>query len=102
MSTTSTPKEIPQQALDSILEVMAALDKELKEENPQLEQHCVLINNNLRSFPDLIHLLTDEQARPFYNAMMLKANVVLAPKKAAAKKAPINPKLDDASDLFGF
>lgn len=95
-------KEVTQQIMDQVLATMAELDAELTQESPQIEQYCVRINQNLRQFPDMIHLLTDEQAAPYYKAMVKKAELVLQPLKAKkAKTLKVAPP-DDIDDLFGF
>lgn len=91
---------VPADVLESVLMTMAMLDKELEQENPGLDAYMVRINNNLRSFPDLIHLLTDEQAAPLYKAMIHKADLVLAPAKKKATENKKNAPPANVDNLF--
>lgn len=85
--------------MEPILKVMRNIEAQLQCENPQIENYMVEINQNLRSFPDLIHLLTDEQIAPYYKAVLKQANIKLAPKqsKAAAKEV-----IELTDDIFGL
>lgn len=95
---------IPVQQVDErlvpILELMSSIEETLQKENPEIELYMVKINQNLRQFPELIHLLTDEQIAPYYKAVLKQANIKLAPKKAAAKKKAEVVEITD--DIFGL
>lgn len=79
--------------LDSILPKLTQLEQELNEENPEIDSYLKLINDNLRQFPDLVHLLSDEQIKPLYSAMRKKTDIQISVKANKKKgKAGI---LDD-------
>ena len=105
---------IPEDVISNVREVMAAIDAELlrvstEDEAPDIKDHMARINTNLRKFPDLVHLLSDDDIAPYYKACLKIADTVLQPakKKAAAKtaKAEDAEKLQadiDSGNLFGF
>lgn len=103
-STNTKPatSSVPAEVLESVLTTMEMLDAALLQENPGLDTYLVRINNNLRSFPDLIHLLTDEQAAPLYKAMIKKADLVLTPAKKKAESNKKNAAPENVDNLFGF
>ena len=71
--------------VEQILPLIAQLEQELQVENPEIESYLRKINHNLRELPDLVHLLTDDQIAPIYQAMLKKSNVVIEVKKSRAK-----------------
>jgi len=77
---------------------IAALSEQLDAEIPQLHQAMVRTNNYLRQYPDLIHLLTDEQIAPLYQAMVSQAGIQAAMPKA---KKPAKEKVQFTDNLFG-
>ena len=85
--------------MEPILKVMRNIEAQLQSENTQIENYMVEINQNLRSFPDLIHLLTDEQIAPYYKAVLKQANIKLAPKKS---KAAAKEVIELTDDIFGL
>lgn len=101
---------IPQTVLDEVVGVMKEIDAELgrvaaEDEAPDIKSHMARISTNLRKFPDLVHLLSDEQIEPYYKAALKMADVILAPakKKAAKKKDDVAVVEDiDNDNLFGF
>ena len=85
--------------MEPILKVMRNIEAQLQRENPKIENYMVEINQNLRSFPDLIHLLTDEQIAPYYKAVLKQSNIKLAPKKS---KAAAKEVIELTDDIFGL
>lgn len=100
--TTQDPNVIQSDAnaelIAGILPKLQALDEALLAQAPTIRNHLQDINDNLREFPDLVHLLTDEQIRPIYSALRAHTNVEIAaraskakgPKTSAADKQMLN------------
>lgn len=55
--------------LESVLTDLSTLEAELKQEVPEISHALQLINNNLRQYPELCPLLSDEQIQPLYEAL---------------------------------
>jgi hypothetical protein len=79
--------------VEDILPKLENLRQCLEAEAPNIEQHLMEINNDLRQYPDLTFMLTDEQIAPIYQAILKKENIVIAVKQS--KKRGSNSKLDD-------
>lgn len=86
-----------QDQLSTILPKINSLENELQQENPNIHLYLKDINENLREFPDLVHLLSDEQIAPIYSAMRQLTGVAIAVK--VAKKSKKNNLLDDGSKV---
>lgn len=102
---------IPQPVLDEVIGVMQEIDAELlrvaAEDSAPLDirSYMARISGNLRKFPDIVHLLSDEQIAPYYTAVLKQNELILQPakKKAAAKKDTVAASADiDSGNLFGF
>lgn len=78
--------ESAEELLDKVVPLLAQLEEELQVENPEIENYIMQVNQNLREFPELVHLLSDEQIAPLYHAIMSKANVVKEVKKSRSRK----------------
>lgn len=98
-SSNAAPTATQEQLVEQATILLDKLRVQLEAEVPQLKQAMATVNNYLREFPDLVHILTDEQIAPLYQAMMTEAKVQLAP----AKKSSSSKKTAtfDGGDLFG-
>jgi hypothetical protein len=72
-------------AIEEILPKLAILQEALETNNPDIAGYMKAIKQNLSMFPDLVHLLSDEQIKPIYSAARAVSQVVIAT-KAAKKK----------------
>ncbi len=77
--------DINSAAIEEILPKLAALQEALETNNPDIAGYMKGIKQNLSMFPDLVHLLSDEQIKPIYSAARAQTQVVIAT-KAAKKK----------------
>lgn len=72
--------------VDEILPLLSSLQQALETECEGIEGYIKDINNNLREFPELVHLLSDEQIQPIYLAYKQQTGTVISVKKAKSKK----------------
>lgn len=81
--------ESKQELLDTVKQEMFDLGVQLQEEVPEIATILRSINNNLRQFPELVHLLSDDEIEPFYQAYMrMSAVEATATKKKTPNKLP--------------
>lgn len=97
MSDLSKEDSSGEEHLPALKAILKQLDEELEKEAPDLGSYLEKINKNLRQFPDLGHLLTDEEIAPLYDATLRKASVVLNPPKKSKGKSKV--KNDSQADL---
>lgn len=83
--------------VDDILPKIERLEAALLAAEPGIENYLAEINEDLRQYPDLTFLLSDEQIAPIYKAIIQRSNVVIAVK--ASKKRGSNAMLDDGSSV---
>jgi hypothetical protein len=72
--------------VSEILPKLKRLEEELKTENPGIQNYIKDINNNLREFPELLHLLSDEDIKPIYSALKQQTGVAIMTKKSKSRK----------------
>lgn len=84
---------INEELLEAVKADLELLEEELKVELPKISTQLERINKNLRINPELVHLLSDEQIAPFYQAYMRMAEVEKSVKPKAKGKGR---KLKDA------
>lgn len=84
--------------LDLVLQKLNDLEQELHAENPEIDRYLQLINEDLRQYKGLEHLLTDEQIKPLYAAMREKTDVKISV-KASRKKKGSKGLLDDGKKV---
>src|SRR5690606_7622616 len=89
--------EEQQLRVSEILPKLKALEEALQTEAPGIENYIKDINNNLREFPELVHLLSDEQIKPIYSAYRAQTGVAIATKRAKTKKS--GTKLSDGRSV---
>lgn len=87
-------------AIAEVLPKLSALQSALEEQNPNIQSYMKSIGENLRQFPELVHLLSDEQIRPIYTAMQRETGVVISAK--LAKKATKKTTAAEAAQLFNL
>lgn len=95
-----TPEQVI--AESGILDKIAQLEQELQAENPNIQNYLRMVGDNLRQFPDLVHLLSDEQIKPIYDAKRQETQVEIV-KKTAKSRGRGKSILDDgklAGDLL--
>lgn len=73
------------------------LEQQLVEDEPDLKTFLRQINEQLRQFPELVHLLSDEEIAPVYKARMRLTNTEVSVKKS--KKKGSKGLLDDGKKL---
>ena len=86
------------EVIAKILPKIQLLTDALLAQAPEVRNHLLEINEDLRQYPDLVHLLNDEQIAPIYSALRQQTNVVIAA-KAAKKPANKKASADDAAML---
>lgn len=84
-----------------ILPKLQSLQIALESENPEIRGYLKAIHTDLAQYPDLAHLLTDEQIAPIYSAIRQQTNVVIEA-KAAKKKSGAKATADTANLLMGL
>lgn len=75
------------QLLDTVIEKMQNLEAQLQEENPGIDQWVKDINSDLRQWPELVHLLSNEQRKPYYMALREITKVAISAKTSKSRKA---------------
>lgn len=58
------------------------------------------LNLNLRVFPDIVHILTDEQIAPLYKGMLLQKGIVFEKAKEPKAPKPKAPKVKSTGLVF--
>jgi hypothetical protein len=74
------------EVISRILPKLQQLDSMLESQAPGLKNYLLEINEDLRQYPDLVHLLTDEQIKPIYSSLRAITNTVITAKAAKANK----------------
>lgn len=88
------------EAIAEIIPKLQALQQALEEQNPNINGYLKSISENLRQFPELVHLLSDEQIKPIYSAMRQQTSVVISAK--LAKNAAKKPTANEAAQLLNL
>lgn len=83
--------------MSSVLEKISQLEEELQAENPGIDQWIKDINSDLRQWPELTHLLSDEQRKPIYMALRSITQVAISAKKLKSRK--VSNKLPDGRQV---
>lgn len=86
------------EVIAKILPKLSILDEMLEAQAPGLKNYLLEINEDLRQYPDLVHLLTDEQIKPIYSALRAVTNTVITAKAAKANKEVKGTKKVSADD----
>lgn len=82
---------------------LMSLASKMEDQVPRLFSILKIINDDLRQFPELSHLLTDEQVGIIVDGTMVKCNIVVvgdAAKKKATKKPKKAFKSDATADIL--
>jgi len=104
---TNQNESTPEAALEAAKQTLLQLNEALLSEAPDLSLWMTQLNTNLRQFPELIHLLSNEERAPLYRAIVHASQVKITPAvKEKKEKAPGKPKKEKLSftqgaDLFG-
>lgn len=87
MSTITVTDLTEEQAtlLEDVLPKIEQLEQELQEEHPGIDNWLKVINQDLRQYPELVHLLTREQRKVIYTALRKKTDVQISVKTARSK-----------------
>lgn len=86
------------EVIAKILPKLSTLDEMLEAQAPGLKNYLLEINEDLRQYPDLVHLLNDEQIKPIYSALRAVTNTVITAKAAKATKEVKGTKKVSAED----
>lgn len=96
-----TPEQNAQ--LEVTLQYIAKIEEALLREDPEMPNYIKWINNEVRQYPELMHLLTDEQIAPIYQGIMKVTGVQIAVTKSRAGKSTAKSKntglLDDGTSV---
>ncbi len=84
--------------VDSILPKIAHLQQMLETAAPGIENYLMEINEDLRQYPELTFMLSDEQIAPIYSAIMKREGIALAV-KASKKKGSKRELLPDGGTV---
>ena len=90
---------------EEVMNQLRALDHALIAKTPDLGLLTIKIRKNLEQFPELTHILSDDQLGIICSGVLTSANVATEPKTKAAKSAAANRKIADLStsiDLDDF
>ena len=74
-----------QELLDTAKQELQNLAQALSMENQDIDQYLDKINKNLRQYPELAQLLSDEEIQSFYQAYATKAAIVTSNAKSRKK-----------------
>jgi hypothetical protein len=86
--------------IEEILPKLAALQTALEEQNPNIRNYLKRLNEDLSQYPDLVHILTDEQIKPIYSAMRAESQAFITTRES--KKRGAKPTLEQAQNLLGL
>lgn len=73
--------------LSNLIQTINELREQLLAEHPQLELYTQLIHKQMVEFPELCHLLSDEDIAVVYRAALRQSDTVLVKTKATKEKA---------------
>jgi hypothetical protein len=93
MTVTTANSEPGGMTVADILPKIERLQSALEAQAPGIENYLSEINEDLRQYPELTFLLSDEEIAPIYAAILKKTNTVIAVK--TAKKKGNKGMLDD-------
>lgn len=82
-----------------VLPKIEQLAQELQSENPEIDKYMKFINDDLRQYPELVHLLSDEQIKPLYSAMRQKTDITISVKASRGGKKKTKGLLDNGKML---
>ncbi len=77
--------DIQSAQIQEVLPKLQDLQDALLRQDPDIANRLKVIRTNLALFPELVHLLNDEQIAPIYQAMILVSGTEIAA-KASKKK----------------
>lgn len=91
---------------DTFIRNLRDLDAAVVEKTPDIRRFSTLIRENLEQYPELTHILSEEQLGIIVSGVLTTANVDTAPKSKAAKTKASKKKIEDLAntnidDLFG-
>lgn len=97
--------EIAGEAADRLLDKMRELDEATLSKTPSIAHLSIATRKNLEQYPELVHILSEEQLGIIVQGFLVAADIELAPKtpqgKAAASKTLIAELASaNISDLF--
>src|SRR6185437_962339 len=103
MSETIPTTEISEenaQVIQRILPKIAQLEAALLAEAPGIRNHLQDINDDLKQYPDVVMLLSDEQIAPIYHALRAHTNVEIAARAAKKSKKATKEEGQFLADLL--
>ncbi len=80
---------------EHLVATMQALDVALVDKTPEIRTLSSAIRKNLEQYPELTHILSDDQLHIMVQGYLTIANVKTAPKTAAAKSRSAGKKADN-------
>lgn len=83
---------------DKFIDNLRELDAATIEKTPDIGNFSRLIRKNLEQYPELVHILADEQLGIIVNGYLTMADVETAPKSKQGKAALANKKLAKAKE----
>lgn len=86
--------------IQAILPKLQSLQLALEEANPNIRGYLKAINEDLRQYPELTILLTDEQIKPIYSALRAETQVVISTRES--KKRGAKPTAAQTTELLGL
>lgn len=89
LSSSFTPhnEEAMPENLSQLLALSSALDAALKQEHPEIAGYLAQINSQLRQFPELTHLLSDEEIAPIYQGLIYNSGIQISVTNKPKSKA---------------
>lgn len=80
--------DVDAEKIGKVLEKLERLSDLLEVQAPDIANHMLAINRDLRQYPELVHLLSDEQIAPIYRgAIQMSQETFAATAKKKATKA---------------
>jgi hypothetical protein len=84
---------------DKLLEQLRELDAATIEKTPEIPRLGVAIRKNLEQYPELTHILSEDQLGIIVSGYLVHAGVETAPKGKAAKSKAANVKIETLGKL---
>ena len=92
-------RDVAELDADEFITKMKLLDQAVVEKTPDIRTFSMQIRKNLHQYPELTHLLSDEQLGILVKGMLTLAGEATEPKTKAAKTRKDNARIEDLSKI---
>lgn len=87
VAVTQTPAQVDRPPeLTELLQTISELSDELTKEHPQIAMYAQIIHGKLIQFPELVHMLDDDEISVVYRAALIQSDTKLVKEKKSAER----------------